>query len=118
MFALTYELNGKIKDTDVKPGNRFSLEWGISQFFSEKFEVGIHGGHNWQISNDTGEDVYWDADVYDRKSTLAFNASYWPWTERLMINAKYAFDFGIRQRFQNKVWLFNLLIVTNVLTGK
>ena len=118
MLALTYELNGKIKDTEVKPGNRFSLEWGISQFLSEKFELGIHGGHNWQIGDDTGDDVYWDAAVHDRKSTLAFNASYWPWKERLMLKGKYAFDFGIRQRFKNNVWMLNLLFVTNILTGK
>lgn len=117
MLGLTYELNGKIKDADVKPGNRFSLEWGISQFLSEKFELGIHGGHNWQIGDDTGDDVYWDTAVHDRKSTLAFNASYWPWKERLMLSGKYAFDFGIRQRFKNNTWMLNLLLVTNVLKG-
>jgi len=117
MLALTYELNSKIKDADVKPGNRFSLEWGISQFLSEQFELGIHGGHNWQIGDDSGNDVYWDAGIHDRKSTIAFNASYWPWKERFMINGKYAFDFGIRQRFKNNVWMLNLLFVTNVLKG-
>jgi len=38
MLGLTYELNSKIKDADLTPGNRFSLEWGISQYFSDQFE--------------------------------------------------------------------------------
>lgn len=116
-LGLTYELNGKIKDADVKPGNRFSLEWGVSQYFSERFEVSILGGHNWQISKDKGDDVYWDTSVYDRKSTIAFNAGYWLWPNRLMANAKYMHDFGIRQRFQNNTWMLNLVFITDALKG-
>ena len=66
MMGLTFEFNGRIKDADVKPGNRFSLEWGISQYLSEQFELGIQGGHNWQICDDTGDDVYWDPKFHDR----------------------------------------------------
>ena len=117
-FGITYELNSKIKDADVKPGNRLSLEWGLSQYFSERFEVSIMGGHNWQISKDKGNDVYWDTSVYDRKSTIAFNAGYWLWSNHLMANAKYMRDFGIRQRFQNNTWMLNLVFIPNVIKGK
>lgn len=118
MLGLTYELNSKIKDVDVKPGNRFSLEWGISQYFSERFELDVQGGHNWQISDDTGDDVYWDPSFHDRKSTVAFNANYWLSKERVSVNLKYAFDFGVRQRFKNNTWMLNLVIVTNALRGE
>ena len=111
MLGLTYELNGKIKDADVKPGNRFTLEWGLSQYLSERMEVGVHGGHNWQISDDSGDDVYWDRSFYDRKSTIVFNAGYWVWKERLMLNVKYASDYGLRQRFDNNTWMLNLVFV-------
>ncbi len=59
MLGLTYELNTKIKDEDVNPGDRFSLEWGFSQYLNERFELSIMGGHNWQIADDTGDDVFW-----------------------------------------------------------
>jgi len=117
MVGLTYELNGTVKDADVKPGNRFTLEWGLSQFLHERFEVGVHGGHNWQIGDDTGEDVWWDPAVHDRKSVVAFNASFWPWKERVMLNGKYALDYGARQRFQNNYFMLNALFITNVLSG-
>jgi len=79
--------------------------------------LGVQGGHNWQIGDDTGGDVYWDPTVHDRKSTLAFSANYWPWKERLSIALKYGFDFGIKQRFKNTTWMLNLVLIPNVLTG-
>jgi hypothetical protein len=118
MVGLTYELNSRIKDVEVTPGNRFTFEWAISQFLSEQFEVGIHGGHNWQISDDSGSDVYWDPGVQDRKSSLAFSAAFWPVKERLMINMKYAFDYGIVQRFKNDNFILNMIFITNLLTGE
>lgn len=118
MLGLTYELSGKIKDVDIAPGNRFTLEWGLSQYFSEQFEVSVQGGHNWQVSDDTGDDVYWDPSYHDRKSTVAFGATFWPWKERLAITGKYGHDFGARQRFKNNNFLVNLLFIPDWLTGE
>ena len=118
MVGLTYELNGKIKDAEAKPGDRFSLEYGISQYLSERFELGIMGAHNWQVSDDSGDDVYWDAGFHDRKSTLDFSAGYWVWRNHLLLSGKYGFDYGIRQRFKNNYVMLNLVYIPNILTGK
>ncbi|MGD9402099.1 MAG: transporter, partial [bacterium] len=118
MLALTYELNGKIKDADVNPGNRLSLEWGLSQYLTEQFEVTVQGGHNWQISDDSGSDVYWDPSFHDRKNTIAFGGSFWPWPDWLNISLKYAFDFGARGRLEADYWMLNLIFLTNTLTGE
>ena len=117
MVGLIYEMNGKIKDVDVSPGDRFTLEWGVSQYFSDRFEVAVQGGHNWQVSDDTGNDVYWDPTYHDRKSTVAGGITLWPWKGHLAVTAKYAFDFGVRQRFKNSTLFVNLLFVPNWLTG-
>ena len=77
MLGLTYEINTKMKGEDFNPGNRFSLEYGISQYLSDRFEFRIMGGHNWQVSDDKGEDIFWDPSYHDRKSTLAFSPAYW-----------------------------------------
>ncbi len=114
--GLTYEINSEIKDASISPGNRFSLEYGISQFLSEQFEVGIHGGHNWQVSDDSGEDIYWDSSIHDRKSSLIFNASYWPVKNQLMLNFKYGFAYGIRQGFKTNSANFNILLIPDLFT--
>jgi len=116
--GLTYELNSKIKDVDVKPGSRLSLEYGVSQFVAEWLEFQIELAHNWQISDDTGNDVFWDGSIHDRKSSIYFGVTVMPIMARLMIVAKYGFEFGIRQRFDNSNLVLNLYYATNLLTGK
>ena len=88
MLGLTYEANTKVRGEEVNPGDRFSLEWGFSQYLSERFEVNVIGGHNWQIVDDKGDDVFWDASYHDRKSTVAFGLAYWAVKERLYISGK------------------------------
>ena len=117
MLGLTYELNTKIKDTEVKPGNRFSLDYGISQYVSDRMELAVQGGHNWQITDDSGADVYWDAGVHDRKSSLGFYGNYWPWKGKLAVSVKYGFDYGARGRFVTNYWMLNVLFIPNLLTG-
>ena len=117
MLGLTYEYNTKVKGEDFNPGNRFSLEYGISQYVSERLELGVMGGHNWQISDDKGSDVFWDPSVRDKKSTLAFTAGYWAWSQRLQIVGKYGFDYGVVQRFKTNMFMLNVIFATNALTG-
>jgi len=117
MVGLIYEANGSIKDSDLHPGNRFTLEWGLSQYLTEQLELTVQGGHNWQVTEDSGGDVFWNPAVHDRKSTVAFGAGYWPVPGRLQITGKYAFDFGSRQRFDNSYAMINMIFLTNLLTG-
>lgn len=117
VLGLTYEHNGKIKDRDFNPGNRFSLEYGISQYLTDKLEVGIQGGHNWQLNDDMGEDVLLDPTIHDRKSSLAFSAGYWVWPSKMQLTFKYGFDYGLVQRFKNDMFMLNLTWITAALTG-
>lgn len=117
MLGLTYEINSKIKDEDFKPGSRLTLEYGISQYLSERFELSAMGGNNWQISDDKGEDVGLNASIHDRLNTLAFSAAYWAVKGRLYISAKYMFDYAGRQRFLTQGGMINLIFVTNAMDG-
>ena len=117
MLALTYEINGKTKGVDVSPGNRLALEWGWSQYVSERVELGIQGGSIWQVSDDKGDDVYWDSSVHDRLSTVGFMAGYWAWKNKLQLIFKYNHDFGVRQGFRNNAFMLNAVFLTNLMTG-
>lgn len=117
MLGLTYELNTKIKGEDFNPGDRFSLEYGISQYLTERFELSVMGGNNWQIADDKGEDVYWNATYHDRKGTVGFSAAFWAVKQRLYVAAKYMLDYGARQRFLTPGFMVNLIFVTNAMDG-
>lgn len=111
MLGLTYEMNSKVKGENYNPGNRLSLEWGISQYVSERLELAFQGGHNWQVVDDKGSDVLFGGDIRDKKSTLAFSAGYWAWAGRLQVNAKYGFDFGMVQRFKTNMLMLNFTFI-------
>lgn len=66
----SYEWHVNLKDVDVKPGSRFILEYGISQYLFERLEIRLQGGHAWQSGEDSGSDVYWDTSVKDPISIL------------------------------------------------
>ena len=117
MGGLTYEINGKIKGEDYKPGDRLSLEYGISQYLSDRLELSVMGGNIWQIQDDKGDDVGLNATVHDQISNLAFAAAYWAIKGRLYVSAKYLFDYAGKQRFLTNGGMVNLIFVTNAMDG-
>ncbi len=117
----TLELNGQIRDTDINPGNRFTVEYGFSQYLTSWLEIEVINGHNWQISDDRGNDVWWKGtDLYEKDSTNTFGAGVgvWPLAGKLNLRAKYAFDYGSKNRFKNTFFSFSAIFIPNLFTGK
>jgi hypothetical protein len=52
-----YEVNGNKDDTDVRPGDSFHFEWGLSGSVSKLCDVGVSGYCQWQVTDDSGADV-------------------------------------------------------------
>jgi hypothetical protein len=115
MISGSIEINSKIKDTDVKPGSRFSIEYGISQYLSDRFEIGIIGGNDWQVGKDTGDKVWWDTSVKDKVSTVGGLIGYWPVKDRLYMTLMYSTNYGMVQTVKSNVVQFNLFFDTNLL---
>jgi len=120
-FAIipTFEFNGKVKDSEARAGDRFSLEYGISQYFTEWLEVEIMNGHNWQISDDLGRYSWWTGTRFDsRDSKHTFSAGVGVWTLKGMLNlrVKYIMDYGVRQRFKNDFISLSLLLMPGILS--
>ena len=116
--GLTFETHSNTKDTDLKTGNRVSLEYGASMWPKPWLELGVGGAHNWQVSDDKGSDVYWDPSVHDRKSMVNFQVAVMPVFMRLYIVAKYGFDYGARQRFDGHNLALHFYFVTGLLDGR
>ncbi len=116
--GVTVETNSKIKDSDYRPGNRLSLEYGVSAFVNPWLELGVGGANNWQISDDTGNDVFWDASVHDRKHMVNFTAAFMPVFMKFYIVTKYGLDYGARQRLDGHNFVINLYYVTGLLDGR
>ena len=118
MISPSMEFNSKIKDVDVRPGSRFSLEYGISQYLSERFEIGVIGSNNWQVGKDTGSDVYWDQSFKDKISTIGGLVGFWPLQDRLYISVMYLVNYGAVQNVKANTAQLNLYFDTNLLKKK
>ena len=114
----TYEWHGKIKGTDVTPGSRFILEYGISQYLTERFEIIAQGGNAWQVGEDAGNDVYWDKSIKDQMSTVSGGIGYWIVPEVFYANAKYTTSYNNKQHFKTNAFQIELLFSTGLLKKK
>ena len=115
----TFEHNGKVKDSEARAGNRFSLEYGISQYFTEWLEIEVMNGHNWQISDDSGTNAWWVGtrfDSRDRKSMFSAGVGVWTLKGMLNLRVKYIMDYGVRQRFKNEFVSLSLLLIPGILS--
>jgi hypothetical protein len=61
-----YEIHTTRKHKDIRAGDDFSFEWGLGKQIEPGLQVGISGYAQWQVSDDTGSDVDYDASVHDR----------------------------------------------------
>ena len=116
----TLEMNGKVKDADVKAGSRLTIEYGISQYLTSWLEIEILNGHNWQIAYDEGEDVWWsDTPLYtkDQTSNVSFGVGVWTYSNRINLRLKYAMDYGVKQRYKSNFLSFSAIFIPNLLTG-
>jgi hypothetical protein len=111
----TFELHGKVKDVDVKPAGQYTLEYGISQYLSERFEVTVQGGHSWQVGEDSGTDVYWDASYKDRNSTIGVGLGFWPVKDIFYTNVKWWTNYGMRQHFKVNTLQIQLIYIPGIL---
>jgi hypothetical protein len=117
----TFEVNGSIKDSDFRAGNRFTIEYGFSQYVNSWLELEIINGHNWQIGDDKGNDFWWKdtpLDTKDRTSNVGFGVGVWPWAGRLNIRAKYSMDYGTKQRYKSNLLSASIIFIPNLLTKK
>jgi len=116
----TFEANGEVKYSDVRPGSRFSVDYGISQYVTSWLELEVLNGHNWQISDDKGNDVWWqDTPLYvkDHTSTFSFGVGVWPWEGRLNVRAKYVMDYGTKQRYKSNFLSLSAIFIPNILSA-
>lgn len=101
-----YEVNSKKDGIDIQPGDRFQFDWGIGANLSRVWEVGMAGFCSWQVTDDTGDDVTWDASVHDRIFGIGPEISFFAFPSKLNTSLRYAQEFGARDRPEgHSTWL-------------
>jgi len=103
-----YEIHDEKRHTEVRIGNDFHFEWGVGKAFKSGWEVGLTGYCQWQVTDDQGSDVTWDADVHDRVFGIGPEISYFCQKARLGISLRHEQEFGAVDRPEGHVTTLTL----------
>jgi hypothetical protein len=112
MVAGTYNIPHERTDLDITPGDRFTLNWGISQFLPLKkdlsilAELGVRGYSQWQIEEDSGSDVPQILNVTlnakDEIHSAGLQAGFTFPQYKANLIFSYMWEFGAEARFEGE----------------
>ena len=113
-LAGTYEIQSEMEDKDLTPGDRVSLNWGVSQYLpltkdqTWLAELGASGYSQWQVEEDSGADVRQisrlnvQLNAKDEVHAAGIQAglTFVPWKAALTV--RYQWEFGAEARFEGE----------------
>ena len=110
----TYEIHSEYEDVNITPGDRFSLNWGISQYLplndanSLILEVGAMGYSQWQVEKDSGSDVNKDFIPKDQVHAAGgqIGLLYAPWNAFVQFHGLQ--EFGAQARFEGQFFTWTV----------
>ncbi len=106
VLAGTYEINGEQEGVDITPGQRFTLNYGVSQFLPAGpglVELGLLGYSQWQVTHDSGADVSRFNRNLDQVHGIGAQIGYAIPQWRLAVTAKYLYEYYAEARFRGQV---------------
>ena len=104
-----YEKHSKQSERDVTYGDDFHFEWGLSKTVSPGIDIGLTGYCQWQVTEDSGDDVVWDKGDKDRVFAAGPEIALMiPPPVLLMISLRTAWEFEAENRSQGNVAVLTL----------
>lgn len=107
----TYNLNSKIYDKDLTPGQSMTLEYGLGHYVNDRVEIGAYGYHQWQISADAGSAAKQKNVLYQIHG-IGGQISGWIIKDKLNITGKCIAEYYGVDRYRgvlgtvNVIWVF------------
>jgi hypothetical protein len=92
-----YEFNQQQRDTDITPGQAYTLEWGISRTFVRTLDVGVIGYYQQQVTGDSGPGA---SSNLDRVAGVGPEVSYFYPPATVGVSLRYNYEFFSENRLQ------------------
>jgi len=93
-----YEINSEMDELDAEPGDDILFEWGLGKTLAKVWDVGVIGYCQWQLTDDSGDDVTWDESVHDRVAGIGPEVSVFIPPAMMFISARCAWEFSAVDR--------------------
>jgi hypothetical protein len=110
ILMANYEFNGPKEGMDLRPGQNLTFEYGISQYLSERLEVGISGYSAMQVTDDSGSDAR-NKSVKDYVHGVGAQLGYWIVKDKFNASLRYTHEYLAKDRFKGGMGSFNLTYV-------
>jgi hypothetical protein len=107
-FLSRYEIPSEREDKEIKPGQNFSFEWGLSRNFEKTTDIGVSGYCSWQTTLDAGADVNY-VNVHDRVFAAGPEINYFSPKYKLGYNFRAWWEFGAVDRTQGQIITLTLV---------
>lgn len=110
MINGTYEIHTEKDDVDITPGDRFSIDYGISQYLPVNkeetllLELGLSGYSQWQVDNDSGSAVTQALNVKDKIHGFGgqIGLASIPWNASITL--RYINEYDAKARFEGNLF--------------
>jgi len=106
-FTATYEFNQNKRGVDIRPGQYLGIEYALSQYLSERFEIGLFGYGLFQTTDDGGSDAT-RSNVHTQVQGVGAHIGYWLFPERLFVSGRIADEYKAEGRFEGTLFSIGL----------
>jgi hypothetical protein len=107
-----YETNTRKRDVDIRPGDDFHIEWGFGKTVCKGLDIGVTAYTHWQVTNDRGSAVNYDASVHDRFYSVGSVGPeiLYSWQPaKMFFSLRYQREFGARDRTEGHNVVFSFV---------
>lgn len=112
--ATTYEVHGNKEGADIRPGSNLTVNWGISQYIplNKKMtwlaDIGVGGYDIWQVSDDRGSDVNYDANIHDEVHAFGVQIGLAQVQWNAALTMRWMHEYAARDRFMGDMFVLNI----------
>ena len=93
-----YEFNTEQRDTDITPGQAYTLEWGVSKTVDKTIDLGVVGYYQQQVTGDSGG--MGDFGNHDRVAAIGPEVSMAFPKQMFFVSLRYNYEFMAENRAQ------------------
>ncbi|MBX7208884.1 MAG: transporter [Verrucomicrobiaceae bacterium] len=112
--ATTYEVHGNKEGADIRPGSNLTVNWGVSQYvplnknMTWLADIGVGGYDIWQVSDDRGSDVTYDANVHDEVHAFGVQLGLAQVKWNAALTMRWMHEYAARDRFKGDMFVLNI----------
>lgn len=98
-----YEFNTEQRDTNITPGQAYTLEWGIGKSVTKTLDLGVVGYYQQQMTGDSG-----GSSAHDRVASVGPEISVAFPKPMLFVSFRYLYEFMAKDRAQGQTFALTL----------